>query len=107
MPHTKGGGRSTPVPPKAAPDGVTLGERWALARIVATSDLIQLPDGSEYLLIPAPADLLDTLAAFDAEAEDIEDEGVALDWTHGRGVQINGRWRWPVVVQDGEQEPAY
>ncbi|MEN3974786.1 hypothetical protein [Emcibacter sp. SYSU 3D8] len=107
MRNTKGGGRFAPVLPEAAPDGVTLEERWALARIVATSDLIRLPDGREYLLTPAPAELVDALAAFGAQEEDMEDEGLALDWAWGAPVPVGNNWVYPVIMQDDDREPAY
>ncbi len=109
MSQASGGDWFAPVPPKAAPasSGVTWDERRALARIVTTSDLIRLPDGREFLLTPAPAELVDTLAAFDAGAEDMEDEGEALDWTWGRPVMgRSGDRLFPVVIQDGEQDPT-
>ncbi|MGE0666908.1 MAG: hypothetical protein AB7O49_10170 [Sphingomonadales bacterium] len=72
---------------------------WALARIVETSDIITV-DGREYLLTPASPDLVDCLAAFGTEGEDMEDEGVALDWTW-----IGQFAKRRVLIQDGEAEP--
>ncbi len=46
-------------------------ERKALAQIVETADVLLVGDRS-WLLVPADARLLDTLAAFGAEAEDCE-----------------------------------
>ena len=46
-------------------------ERKALAAIAESADLLTVEDQS-WLLVPAPAWLLDTLAAFGAEAEDRE-----------------------------------
>ena len=103
MRTTKG---ETSASPKAALaiGGVVL-EQWALARIIATTDLIEV-DGRPYLLTPAEPELVDALACVGAEGEDMEDEGVALDWTHGKAVQIAGVWTFPVIIQDGEQEPT-
>jgi hypothetical protein len=109
MPQANGGDRSTPVPSgsASASSGGT-SDLWALARIVETSDLIRLPDGREFLLTPAPAELVDALAAFGAEAEDLEDEGIALDWTLGRTVDLpGGRHTYEVIIQDGDREPEH
>ncbi len=46
-------------------------ERKALAQIVETADVLLVGDRS-WLLVPADPRLLDTLAAFGAEAEDRE-----------------------------------
>ena len=46
-------------------------ERKALAQIVETAD-VPLVENRSWLLVPADARLLDTLAAFGAEAEDRE-----------------------------------
>jgi hypothetical protein len=107
MPQANGGDRFAPVPSEAAPalSGAT-SELWALARIVETSDLIRLPDGREFLLTPAPAELVDALAAFGADAEDLEDEGIALDWTIGRTVDLpDGRQTYEIIIHDGDREP--
>lgn len=95
-----------PISSGAAPasSGAT-SELWALARIVETSDLIRLPDGREFLLTPATPDLVDCLATFGAQDEDMEDEGLAMDWSHGAAMWVNGEWRFPILIQDGEREP--
>ena len=57
-------------------------ERKALAQICETADLLTVEQGA-WLLVPADARLLDTLAVFGAEAEDremdLEDEPQADD----------------------------
>ena len=50
-------------------------ERRALREIVERGDLA-MADGQPYLVTPVSPETLDTLAAFEAEAEDREDEPV-------------------------------
>ena len=64
-PKARGGGRVIPFLPPP--------ERKALAHICATADLLMV-GGCPWLLVPADDRLLDTLAAFGAEAEDREDD---------------------------------
>ncbi len=94
----KGEASASPV---AALGGAAAGQ-WALARIVETSDIITV-DGRDYLLTPATPDLVDCLASYGAEGEDMEDEGVALDWTWATSPDQFAKRR--VIVQDGEAEP--
>ena len=51
--------------------GLAPPERQAMAAIAESADLLTVDDAS-WLLVPAPAWLLDTLAAFGAKAEDRE-----------------------------------
>jgi hypothetical protein len=53
-------------------------ERKALARVVETADLITVGE-REWLLVPAPGDLLDALAAFGAEHVDLEPDYEEMD----------------------------
>jgi hypothetical protein len=96
-------GRYMPALPEAAL--ADSGAASALAQIVETTDLVRLPDGREFFITPATPDLVDRLACFGAEHEDMEDEGLALDWMHGPSVRIGGQWFFPVSADDGEREP--
>lgn len=53
-------------------------ERRALREIVERSDLAMV-DGQAYLVAPVSPATIDTLAAFSAEGEDMEDEPVEDD----------------------------
>ncbi len=107
MLRSQGMNRFTPVHTKAALalGGVTLDERWALAHVAENSDLIRLPDGREFLIVPAPAEVVDMLAAYGADGEDVEEEGEALDWMRGRPIQTASGWAYPVIIQDCDLEP--
>ena len=96
-------GRYMPALPEAAL--ADSGAASTLAQIVETTDLVRLPDGREFFITPATPDLVDRLACFDTEREDMEDEGVALDWTHGAQLKSRGRWLYPILIQDGDAEP--
>jgi hypothetical protein len=65
-----------------------------MARIAETADLIDTPAG-QYLLVPADAGLVDTLAAFAAESEDREpdledepDEGKEDDRDNDNAIDV-------------------
>ncbi len=79
-------------------------ERKALAQIVETADLVMI-DGEPWLVIPALGQLLDRLAAFQAEAEDrepdVDTEGEDADTPYGSGAYSDH----PLWLYDENCEP--
>ena len=92
-------------------------ERMALQTIVEHADLI-MPDGAPpHLLILATPDLLQTLAAFEADAEDREDDlcdepngdledDRANDDAHDRYQGVGGAWPYEDQEDDGRAPPG-
>lgn len=72
-------------------------ERKAMARICDTADLLMVED-KLWLLVPADTRLIDTLAAFGAEAEDrendLEDEPQADDEPSLGGLECTNQQAW-------------
>ena len=74
-------------------------ERRALRMIVETADLALIGDDL-HLIVPVFGDLIDTLAAFEAEGEDREND--LCDEPHPDDEPTAGTSRW-----DDEHEPDY
>src|SRR5690606_3709645 len=71
-----------------------------LRRCLASADVIgDSPTGGAFLMIEAPADLLDRLASFGADAEDGEDDDPAeeddVGEDDGRRFPVDNREPWP------------
>src|SRR4051812_26618831 len=72
-------------------------ERQALRDIVAEADVFTVA-GRVYLLAPISATTVDTLAAFDAEAAELEDD----DQDEEDGEREPDTRRWPTVIVAGD-----
>jgi hypothetical protein len=69
--HTAQHHMARPIPQPDANDPVSAAERQALRDLCALADVLNLPEGA-WLLVPASTALLDVLAAFETEREDLE-----------------------------------
>ena len=71
-------------------------ERKALRQIVATADLIEAGDGGPWLLVPTTPTLIGALAAFEADAEDrendLEDEPQDVDDDTNNDLEAVNDW---------------
>ena len=88
-------------------------EQRAMAQVCQTADLLQTEAGA-FLLVPCDAKLIDTLAAFDAQGEDrendLEDEpeiGLTVDYSFGTEDDEDNGDREPDVDDEPDHDNEY
>ena len=88
-------------------------ERKALRHIVETADVLDLGEHGTWLLAPATAALLDTLAAFEADGEDREydlederDESYEDDSDSDNALEPSGRFNAPYDDEEPDGRPV-